>query len=227
MMNKETMIIAVSAWLLFMAVPMQILYAAGLYVREGSSAAVREAPYSNAKIIGMAESNDYLEIFETQGEWSRIKTPKADEGWVQNRILTKQMPRVLIINQLNEKIKALTQENMTLQEENTQFQRDNRERTFKMSGASREIEDIKQQYENLKLESSQYLDLKNRYTTLQKQFKETSDTMDKLTRENSRLKTSERLIFTLLGGGFIIIGLVIGSLLQMFRGKPKKGGYKL
>jgi SH3 domain protein len=227
MMNRATMIITVSAWLLFMAVPLQMLHAAGLYVREGSNAAVREEPYGNSKMIGVAEVNDYLEIFETQGDWSRIKTPKGDEGWVLTRLLTKQLPRVLVINQLNEKVKALTQENMKLQEENAQYQRDNRERTFKMSGASREIEDIRKQYENLKLESTQYLDLKTRYATLDKQFKETSETMDKLSRENTRLKTSERLIFTLLGGGFIIIGLVIGSLLQLFRGKPKKGGYKL
>ncbi len=227
MMNRGTTIIAVSALVLFIMLPVQILYAAGLYVRESSNAAVREAPYSNSKMIGVAESNDYLEIFETQADWSRIKTPKGDEGWVLNRLLTKQMPKVLVINQLNEKIKALTQENITLREENTQLQRDSRERTFKMSGASREIEDIKRQYENLKLESGQYLQLKDRYTELDKQYKAASDTLVKLTRENSKLKTSERLIFTLLGGGFIVIGLVIGSLLQMFRGKPKKGGYKL
>jgi hypothetical protein len=29
-----------------------------------------------------------------------------------------------------------------------------------------------------------------------------------------------------VGGGFIIIGLVIGALLQLTKAKPKKGGYK-
>ena len=37
---------------------------------------------------------------------------------------------------------------------------------------------------------------------------------------------AERLIFTLIGGGFIGIGLVIGVALQTFRGRPKKAGYK-
>lgn len=209
-----------------MAAPVQILYAAGLYVREGASVTIREYPNNSAKILGMAENNDYLEIFETQTDWSRIKSPKGQEGWVQNRFLTRQMPKTLVLDQLNEKIKALTNENLILQEENTQLRKDSRERTFKMSGVSREIDDVKKQYENLKLESGQYLDLKNRYNALEKQYKETSEKMALVSKENSRLKTSERLIFTLVGGSFIIIGLVIGSLLQFLRVKPKKGGYK-
>lgn len=214
------------ALLLFMAAPVTGVNAAGMYVRDWISAAVREAPHENAKIVGGAETNDYLEIFEGRTDWSKVKTPKGIEGWVQNRYLTRQTPKALIIDQLNEKIKSLTDQNLTLKEENSQLQRESRDRNYRMSGFSREIEDAKKQYETLKLESNDYLTLKKNYDDLQAQHKATSEKMALLARENSRMKTSERLIFTLVGGGFIIIGLVIGTLLQFFRAKPKKGGYK-
>lgn len=226
MTNRGTKLIVALGMFLVMAVPIRDAHAAGLYVRDGVSAMIREFPYDNSRVMAMAQANDYLEIFEGRGEWLRIKTPKGEEGWIQNRFLTKTMPKKLVIDQLNEKIKALTDENTALQEENAQLQRDSRERNYKMSGFSKELEDSRKQYDTLRQESSHYLDLKNRYDTLQAQFKESADRMDQLKRENSRMKTSERLIFTLVGGGFIIIGLVIGTLLQFFRVKPQKGGYK-
>jgi SH3 domain protein len=226
MMMKAAKTAIVLACLLFIMAPLQRASAAGLYVRDGASVPVRESPYENSRITGMATQNDYLEIFEGRGDWLRIKTPKGEDGWVQSRYLTKQMPKTLIVDQLNEKIKSLTEENLTLQEENTQLQKENRERSYKISGASKELEDSKKQYETLKTESSQYLDLKSRYLALQAQYRDVSQKLDQSTKENNRMKTSERLIFTLVGGGFIVIGLVIGTLLQFMRTKPKKGGYK-
>lgn len=226
MMNRGTKLFVLLGMLLIAAMPVRDAHAAGLYVRDGVSAVIREFPYDNSRVMAMAQANDYLEIFEGRGEWLKIKTPKGEEGWIQSRFLTKTMPKKLVIDQLNEKIKALTEENTALQEENAQLQRDTRERSYKMSGFSKELEDARKQYDTLKQESSRYLELKSRYDSLQAQMKESVDKMDLLKRENSRLKTSERLIFTLVGGGFIIIGLVIGTLLQFFRGKPNKGGYK-
>jgi SH3 domain protein len=226
MMNKTAKAATLLACLLFLGAPLQHALAAGLYVREGASVPVREAPYENSRITGLASQSDYLEIFEGRGDWLRVKTPKGEEGWVPSRNLTRQMPKTLIVDQLNEKIKSLSQENLTLQEENSQLQKENRERSYRISGVSKEVEDARKQYETLKLESGQYLDLKNRYLTLQAQYKEVSLKLDQATRENNKLKTSDRIIFTLVGGAFIVMGIVVGTLLQIMRAKPKKGGYK-
>ncbi len=226
MMNKGQKKLAFTAVVVFSLIWVHSLYASGLYVRDGARAPIRESPYESAKIMGMADSNDYLEIFESRNDWSRIKTPQGEEGWVSNRFLTRQMPKDLIISQLGEKIKSLTEENTTLQEQNNQLQKQSREHAYRISGQSKEVEDARKQYDRLREESSQYLDLKARHEALKVQFKTTSEKMETLDRENKKLKTSERLIFTLVGGGFIIIGLVIGTLLQFMKTKPKKGGYK-
>ncbi len=189
-MSRFGMKLVFMAVVVFSLVCAQVLFAAGMYVREGARAAVREAPHEGARIVGMAGSSDYLEIFETQSDWSRIKTPQGEEGWVSNRFLTKQMPKELIIDQLGERIKSLTNENRALQEENTQLRKQTREHAYRISGQSKEVEDAKKQYDLLKQESSHYLDLKSKHEALQAEFKTSSERLDSLDRENRRLKTS-------------------------------------
>jgi len=200
--------------------------AKGLYVRDWITISVRTAPFESSKIIGLANTNDYLEVLEEKDEWIRVRTPEGKEGWVQDRYLTKQTPKALIIDQLNEKVKSLTENNQVLREENKQLQKDNRERTYKMSSLTKEIDNLKTDYTDLKTESAEYLELKKDNDKLQEEFKAHEEKMRVLEKENSRLKTSERIIFTLVGGGFIILGLVLGVLLQIVRSRPKKAGYK-
>jgi len=213
-------------FLAFAVAPLQPAGAKGLYVRDWITISVRTAPHDTSKITGLANTNDYLETLEEQEEWTKVRTPEGKEGWVMNRYLTKQTPKALIIDQLNEKVKSLTKNNQVLREENKQLQKDNRERSYKMSSLSKDIENLKTDYSDLKTSSAEYLELKKSYEDLQGEFKEHSEKVGVLEKENSRLKTSERIIFTLIGGGFIILGLVIGVFLQLVRSRPKKAGYK-
>lgn len=222
---RKTMTVII-VFLAFALAPLVQAGAKGLYVRDWITISVRTAPYETSKIIGLANTNDYLESLEEQEEWTKVRTPEGKEGWVQNRYLTKQTPKALLIDQLNEKVKSLTENNQVLREENKQLQKDNRERTYKMSALTKDVENVKTDYDNLKTASAEYLDLKKGYEELQREFKAHSEKMGVLEKENSRLKTSERIIFTLVGGGFIILGLVIGVLLQIVRSRPKKAGYK-
>lgn len=206
--------------------PFNQVDAKGLYVRDWITISVRTSPLETAKIVGLANTNDFLEVTGEQEDWTKVRTPEGKEGWVQNRYLTDQTPKALIVDQLNEKVKSLSENNMTLQEENKQLQKDNRELSYKTSSLTKEVDKVKGDYDKLTTESSEYLNLKKNYEELLKENKEHAQEMDVLAKENSRLKTSDRLIFTLIGGAFIIVGLVIGVLLQLFRGRPKKAGYK-
>jgi SH3 domain protein len=212
--------------LVFAMVPLQQVSAKGLYVRDWITISVRTTPQETARMVGLANTNDFLEVIEEQEEWTKVRTPDGKDGWVQNRYLTKLTPKALIIDQLNEKVKSLTENNKTLREENKQLQKDNRERNYKMSSLSKEVDKVKNEYDDLKTSSAEYLELKKSYEDLQGEFVAHSEKMEILAKENNRLKTSDRLIFTLIGGGFIIVGLVLGVILQLFRSRPKKAGYK-
>ncbi|MGC9324298.1 MAG: TIGR04211 family SH3 domain-containing protein [Desulfomonilia bacterium] len=223
---KKSVMCALVPCLMILLAQAGPLHAKGMYVRDWITISLRTGPSEGARVIGMANTNDYLEVLEEQGEWIRVKTPSGKEGWVQDRYLTTQTPKALIIDQLNEKVQSLTETNRALEEENKQLQKDNRERNFKVSSLTKEIEKAKQGYEELKVASSEYLELKKTYEALLSESQTHAGKIDLLSRENQRLKTSERIVFTLIGGGFIILGMIIGFFLQIIRSRPKKTGYK-
>ena len=210
----------------FSLVPFHQADAKGVYVRDWITISVRSSPSEGARTINLGNTNDFFEVIEEREEWTKVRTTEGKEGWVQNRYLTTQTPKALIIDQLNEKVKSLAEDNMTLREENKQLQKEHRERNYKISSLSKEVDKVEKEYAELKSASSEYIELKKNYEDLQAEYAAQVEKMEVLAKENSRLKTSDRLIFTFMGGGFIILGLVIGVLLQIYRGRPKKAGYR-
>jgi SH3 domain protein len=222
-----------NAWIIYLLGTILLLsaiadaQARGLYVRDRMNVHLRRSASERAQVIGMANINDYLEVKEEEGDWVKVVTPDGQEGWVASRLLTTDTPRALIIDQLNEKIKAYTDKLKVIQEQNKILEKDNRELKFQVSSLSSEVNKSKNDFTSLKDSSATYLDLRADFDKLVAEDKERIKKIDLLTKECSRLKTSERVKFTFVGGGFIVIGIILGGMLQTLRGKPKKSGYKM
>ncbi|HON39037.1 MAG: TIGR04211 family SH3 domain-containing protein [Desulfomonilia bacterium] len=213
--------VVVVVWLVLMAAPFLGAYAAGMYVRDWITITVRTEPNESAKIISVAKSNDYLEVIKEGEEWTRVKAPDGREGWVMSRYLTNQMPKTLMADRLKDQVKSLTEQVAQLKKENDRLLKEN-----KSLSSSEELQAMRLEYERLQRESGEYAEMKKRNDELEARYAADASEIERLTRENNRMKTSERLIFTLIGGGFIGVGLVIGMVLQIFRGRPKKAGYR-
>ena len=213
--------VVVVVWLVLMAPPFLGAYAAGMYVRDWITITVRTEPNESAKIISVAKSNDYLEVIKEGEEWTRVKAPDGREGWVMSRYLTNQMPKTLMADRLKDQVKSLTEQVAQLKKENDRLLKEN-----KSLSSSEELQAMRLEYERLQRESGEYAEMKKRNDELEARYAADASEIERLTRENNRMKTSERLIFTLIGGGFIGVGLVIGMVLQRFRGRPKKAGYR-
>ena len=186
------------------------LQARSMYVRDWITVSVRSAPYENSQSLANASTNDMVEVLEEGDGWTRVKTQGGIEGWVQSRYLSPQPPRTLLAHQLEERLKSL-------QEENT-----------RLRGLKPSAPQAAQPAAGAPLGVivSDCPDLQKSYEKLSKDLKLRSERLDLLTSENSRLKTSERLVFTLIGGMFIGIGIIIGLFLQAVRSHPKKPGYR-
>lgn len=213
--------VVVVVWLVLMAAPFLGAYAAGMYVRDWITITVRTEPNESAKIISVAKSNDYLEVIKEGEEWTRVKAPDGREGWVMSRYLTNQMPKTLMADRLKDQVKSLTEQVAQLKKENDRLLKEN-----KSLSSSEELQAMRLEYERLQRESGEYAEMKKRNDELEARYAADASEIERLTRENNRMKTSERLIFTLIGGGFIGVGLVVGMVLQIFRGRPKKAGYR-
>jgi len=210
------------SWLL----PASLVHAKGLYVRDWITISVRSAPDANSRIIGLANTNDYLKVLEEQTDWVKVKTSDGKIGWVQTRYLTDKTPKTFIIDQLNEKVNTQSEKIRGLLKENKQLRKTNQGLQYKVSVLTNQVKKLNQAYDDLKNSSSKYLELKSAYDKVLNEQKLKAEEFNRLKSENKKLKTSDRLIFTLIGGTFIVIGLVIGIVLQSLRMKQRKAGYK-
>jgi len=227
-MNTKTLWWIIMMCTILMVVAAHSAYAKGVYVRDWITITVRTRPSEDAKIIAMANSNDYLEVIQDKPpHWTKVRTSSGKEGWALTRYLSEETPKALIVDQLSEKVKIQAENILALSDENKQLQKENREFRYKISNLTKGVEKSKSEYENLKNASSAYLELKASYDKLMAADKEHQDQMNTLSKENSRLKTSERIKFTLIGGGFVILGLILGVFLHALSARPKKSGYKL
>lgn len=203
------------------------LYAKGLYVRDRVNVPLKRAPSENSQVIGMASTNDYLTVQEENGEWTKVTTPDGQEGWVSARLLMTETPRALIIGQLNEKLRASSDTIKTLEEQNKTLAKENRELQNNIGSLSTDVGRSKEEYDKLRTASTTYLELKAEYDKLLNEDKVKARRIDELAKENTRFKTSERIKFTFMGGGFILIGMILGGMLQAVRSRPRKSGYKM
>jgi SH3 domain protein len=223
---KTSLILILILAVLFM-IPCGMLEAKGYYVKERVTLSLKKFPGDTSPAIGSASSDDYLEERDQSGIWVKVATPKGVEGWTLIYYLSNESPRSLIIEQLNARIASQNDSVMMLQETNKMLEKENRELKYKLSNSSLEILKAKNAFKKLKDASSDYLNLEESYNKLIETEKLKARQLADLLRENKKLKLSERVKFTLIGGGFIILGLVLGYAIILLKGKSRQTGYKL
>ena len=196
------------------------LHARGMYVRDWIVITLRSAPDETSSPMGKASTNELVEVLEEGKGWMRIQTKDGIEGWVATRFLSAQPPKTMYLKQMEEKLAALQVENMRLRgliagrttggvASPGAEQQGKQGIVVPPEVAFADCPKLKIDYDKLMLESQEY-----------------SKRISTIDAENNRLKTSERLIFTFIGGIFIILGIVIGLFVQMVRARAKKPGYK-
>jgi SH3 domain protein len=223
---RKTIILILFAAVLFM-IPCGMLEAKGYYVKERVTLTLKKFPGDSSPAAGFASSDDYLEVRDQSGSWVKVVTPKGIEGWASLSYLTNESPRSLIIEQLNAKIASQNDSVRMFQETNKTLEKENRELKYKLSNSALDIQKEKNAFKKLKDASSEYLNLEQSYSKLAESEKLKSEQLEELLKENRELKLSERVKFTLIGGGFIILGLVLGFAINLLKGKSRQTGYRL
>lgn len=200
----------------FMVIPSWALHAKTMYVRDWIVINIRSSPGDASPTVGYANTEDTLELLEETGGWSKVRTGDGSEGWVGSRFLTERPPKGIYIKQLEAKIKALQDENAQLRGAGPAEKPGGIEPSVAGTGGPATAVDA----------GVGYAELQARYDRLLKENRECTRDKGVLVEENSRLKTSERLFFTFIGGVFIVLGVLIGLFIQMVSGRPKKQGYR-
>jgi SH3 domain protein len=217
---RRTLLSLIAVMCVLAVFPALSLNAKTMYVRNWIVIAVRSSPNEASQSFANASTNDAVEVLEEGEGWTRIRTKKGAEGWVPSRFLTSQLPGALSTQQCEEKIKALQEENLRLQ-------------GLIQTGQQGAVPPAQQTAPKpaaapvMTTGTADCSALQKQYDKLLKDNKTLTEKLNVLREENNRLKTSERLTFTFIGGVLVILGIIVGLFLQVVRSShPKKHGLR-
>jgi SH3 domain protein len=184
-----------------------------MFVRDWIVVTVRSAPQESAGQVGQASTGERVDVLEVMNDWSRIRLGSGVEGWTQSRFLSPSPPAALRVRQLEERIRVLQ----------AQLAAAGR------APAAPEAMPPVAQYDTtaaMTYGPEDAASLKTGYDRLKAEHKACIEARDAMGAEISRLKNSERLFFTFIGGLFIVLGVLIGIFIQLAGPRSKKQGYR-
>lgn len=170
-------------------------FAAQYYVGQRVEISMRRGPGISYKVITMLPSGEGLTMMEYGKEWSRVQTADGKDGWVLSRYITKDIPDIVMLTELQTKNSELTTVVEQLKAENTA-----------LSDTKMKLVEKEKEYNALKERSANFLEIEDKYHTAVKQLEEQKVLIDKCNSQSHK----EILYSFSIGAGVLIIGIILG-----------------
>jgi SH3 domain protein len=224
-MTKWSIVFSVSLCMCLSSLPCR---AETAYVINPTKITLRNGPGVDQKILAMLSQDEPVEILDSREGWSyvRLLAPKwhNKEGWIVSGFVVSRVPWEIQVG-------ALKEENARLTEKLAKVETEWRELTGEREGIKGKLQEntqafseIQKKYQTLKQEAGGFLKLKKEYEIAQQKMQEALATAEKLAKENSVLKSSQRNTWFLTGGAVMLVGLIFGLVLGK-REKKRKSTY--
>ena len=197
-----------------------IVYAETMYVSDILKLTLRTGPTTEHKILAVIESGQQLEVVEFGQEWSQVQLPNGKEGWVLSRYLTANETNNFKLDRLQTKHKNLTTQAAALLEENNRLQAENKKLEAAFKTNQKQADKARSDYETLKAEAAEFLNLKSKYEEVVSQLREQTAKAEKFEEQLSRLEMSTYIKWFLAGSGVLIVGFIIGFSTKRQRRRP-------
>jgi SH3 domain protein len=205
--------------------PAAAVYAERGYVTDSFKITVRTGPSIENKIIAMLSTGDPVEILEEQKDWSLVRlvdSPDQKEGWVLNRYLMYRKPWRI-------QSEDLAQQNEQLKERVTALQEgkvDANSLQTELEQTKQKLEKARLDFENLKLESANYLQLKEEYQGLQAALENARQEAQKLSEETESMRLTQNVKWFLAGGLVFLVGWLIGLSMGRLQKRRRRTTYE-
>ena len=188
------------------------------YVTEDLNITLRTGPGTDRKIIAFPNAGDPLEIVTPGEEYTEVTTRGGKQGYVLTRYLTNKEPARVVLARLEQQHSQLEAKYQELQQKSTQLSGDSKSLSGELAQTQKQLEQVTTEYESLKNESKQYLQLKAKFEKAVKESTEARSRADKVEKELQQLYSSEITTGMLYGGGLIVLGFITGFILK----RPKR-----
>ncbi len=170
---------------------------------------VRTGPGNDRKIIATVSAGQRAEVLEQGSEWSKVKLTDGKEGWMLTRYLASGQPDKYAVETLKKEHEMLSAQVTSLLEENKNLKKEN-ESSGSGSSVKGSFETLSKSYNTLKSECADFLKLKSDYLKVSSQLSEQKKENGAMKEELDKIRSDQRHIWVLIGGGILLVGILIG-----------------
>lgn len=199
------------------------------YVTDSFTINFRAGPGIEYRIIAILPSGQPVEVLDSSSEWSRVRLSESGEppkeGWVLTRYLVSRLPWETRAGSLLAENERLKERLAPVQKNLSEAVRREQDLAGKLRKSTEALQKLEKEYASLKEGSGQYLDLKSTYDTTRSTLESMQKEFQELSKENDRLKSSERNKFFATGALVLLIGLIVGVVFGRQQKKPRRPIY--
>jgi SH3 domain protein len=182
------------------------------YVVENMQVNARTGRSVGHKIVSILESGQMVQVLESDSDWSRVMLADGKEGWILSRFLTKSEPSKLVLERLEKKYDELNNQVIILLGENKFLKEQNGILQSELASNIEALDQKTKDYEDLKQDSSEFLELKSREQEAILKVQELTLRAENLEREVYGLRNKQNIRWFLAGSGVLFLGFLIGSI---------------
>ena len=165
-------------------------WAKTVYVDDKLTITFRSGPGMERKILKNLTTGDPMELLQEGEEWSQVRLPDGQEGWVLNQYISAAKPSRMQLEELQRANSGLTSASAELQKENEALKSANQKVNAALEEKTKALAELTREHEELKQSS-----------------------------DASSFQMRKYLIFFFSGAGILFIGILLGLVMKRQRRK--------
>lgn len=166
------------------------------------------------KVIRNLTSGTPLQVIETSGDYSRVRTGNGTEGWVRNQYLSKEPIARDKLKEANQQLAKLTAQNNELKKELNTTTKEN-------ADLSKENSELKSQVQNFRTVAAKPLKIQEDNQSLVKTNVSLENDKQMLQQEVQMLRDQSDKRWFLAGAGVLLCGMFLGLIIPRMRRRRK------
>lgn len=180
------------------------------YITDSFRISLRTGPSLENKILKFLSSGEAIDILDSQEGWDHVEVlgpePEGIQGWVLSRYVMERVPWEHQAKALNEENAEIKERLSGVEDQLAQATGHEKELRRRLQETTEFLSNIQKEYEDLRKNAPNYLKLKVAYDSGQKRI-------ERLTKENEQLKSSQTNRWFALGALVLLCGLMIGLII--------------
>lgn len=209
----------VALFLLFVSVFAASAQAATKYVSDDLSINLRRGAGNEFRITELLKAGQKIDVLDSASGWSRVRTAQGEIGFVLSRFLSDSPAAREQVAAMQKQVAQLQEENAGQKKELAEALHGSSELGELKKDLVAENNSLKQQLERIKSASANAVRISNENQKFREQILSMQSDVERLRHENKSLQSRREGMK--IGALVLVVGIIIGLVLPMFRRRSR------